>query len=203
MPIELFSRGSTYTARVKHITSSSTFDTAAARVFIDYNHDGLFNLQTESVFLGKTTNAGAGSITSASVLIPPTALTGITGLRVFVEEGSTPNTSCGNFYNGEMEDYLIYIDFANNEETIKQPLDFSIYPNPVQDIAILEYSGLNPSSCKMRITDITGKMINEFNLEGNPNSFTFSTEKLATGFYFVEVLNKAQIVGKIKLCVLR
>ncbi len=98
-----------YPVSVSHITSGSTFYNAYIKVFIDYNQNGIFEVPSEVVLEGPTTSS-APTLTG-NVTIPPTALLGLTRLRVVQREGgNTTNTEpCGTFTYGEVEDYTIEI----------------------------------------------------------------------------------------------
>jgi Leucine-rich repeat (LRR) protein len=70
--------------------------------WIDFNRDGSF-ASTERVFSGASTNALSGSI-----VVPATALSGETRMRVSMRWGSAPS-ACGSFTWGEVEDYTVTI----------------------------------------------------------------------------------------------
>ena len=77
-------------------------------VWIDYNHDGVFD-SSEHTFLG--TVQGTGGI-SGTIKIPVTALTGVTGMRVRAKFNSPAITgfdACTSFGTSETEDYLVNI----------------------------------------------------------------------------------------------
>ena len=80
-----------------------------AGVWIDYDHSGTFE---PSEYTNITNNVAANTDITASIAIPQTALTGITGMRIRSRgvtgqlDGSVP---CATFGSGETEDYLISI----------------------------------------------------------------------------------------------
>ncbi len=102
----------TYPISMTQINSGGFF-TCSGAIFIDFDHDGIFDPSTESVLSGTT---AAGTLTlSSAVTIPLTALTGITRMRVVLKEGATPAAQpCGTFTWGETEDYLINILAPNS-----------------------------------------------------------------------------------------
>lgn len=107
-PIQATING-TYPISVSHITSGATFYNSYIKVFIDYNQNGVFEVPSEVVLEGGTTQTSA--TLSGNVTIPPTALTGLTRLRVVQREGGSTSTTtpCGTFTWGEVEDYTIQI----------------------------------------------------------------------------------------------
>ena len=91
--------GNTY---IISITDGSIYDIGTAKVWIDLNQDGDFTDPEEDFFLTRS-----GTVLSANILIPPTALSGITKLRVrLATETLVP---CGLLDYGETEDYCITI----------------------------------------------------------------------------------------------
>jgi GEVED domain/Secretion system C-terminal sorting domain len=86
------------------------------KIYIDYNHDGTYDPITESISfpVGKFFPSSA-SIMNANVLIPSTALIGVTGMRVRLSFNTSNPTLCGAWAfgeTGEIEDYLVNIQPA-------------------------------------------------------------------------------------------
>lgn len=94
------------------------------KVFIDYNQNGLFTDAGETVYATTSPSIGA-NIQNASIVIPATALTGQTRMRVVtVQTTSASNVnSCGTYSWGETEDYLVNITPA---PTCPQPTNFAL-----------------------------------------------------------------------------
>ncbi len=77
-------------------------------IYIDYNQNGVFEA-SEVVYSSSIATTGA-HIEAGNIVIPSSALTGLTGLRVITSEQAGPITSsCGSYSWGETEDYLINI----------------------------------------------------------------------------------------------
>ena len=77
-------------------------------VWIDYNQNGTFEI-TERAYLSPATTVGPHTET-ANILIPVTALPGITRMRVINVETAPANiTACGTYLWGETEDYNINV----------------------------------------------------------------------------------------------
>ena len=82
----------------------------AVKAWIDYNHDG--NFSTDEIILEKP--ASSTLEVSSIFNIPITAKAGETVLRIIAEKrtnGTNISTSCGNFTDGEVEDYTVFIGF--------------------------------------------------------------------------------------------
>jgi len=109
------------------------------RVWLDLDHDGLFDEGTERVF-----DAGIASRDSHTVeiFVPPTAKPGITRMRIamkFVDPlgGGSPPGACELYNLGEVEDYCVRI---LQDVGIEQGQAFALrlYPNPFEDLIRVE-----------------------------------------------------------------
>ena len=80
-------------------------------VYIDYNQNGLFTDAGEMVYLspGYTTFAVSGTAVTGSILIPATALTGTTRMRVIANESNVATGPTAPYSYGETEDYCVTI----------------------------------------------------------------------------------------------
>lgn len=81
------------------------------KVWIDYNHNGTYENPAEMVFGGPVAAANLSNIIG-NFTVPPTALTGFTGMRVVCNETTVANNvnPCGTYTWGETEDYLVWIN---------------------------------------------------------------------------------------------
>jgi hypothetical protein len=75
------------------------------KIWVDWNHDGDFDDAGEQMY---QTGAYVASF-SGSFLVPTTALTGYTRLRVKADYNATLPTACGNITYGETEDYAFFV----------------------------------------------------------------------------------------------
>ncbi len=89
----------------------SSGSTNYCQAWIDYNQDGIFDPVTELVYSGTYTTSG--TILTSSVVIPFTAMTGPTRMRIIADYYylSTPcwNYPTNYYYGGETEDYTVNI----------------------------------------------------------------------------------------------
>lgn len=100
-----------YTMEVDASYCDGTSYTMSTRVFIDYNQNGVFE-SSETVYQGPSIAGGYVGVHTFSfpVTVPLTALTGTTGMRVVVYEGTPSATDgCATYSWGETEDYLVSI----------------------------------------------------------------------------------------------
>jgi hypothetical protein len=203
LPIPSYSKGSTYSSRVNQISSNSLFASSSVRIFIDYDRDGTFNNSNEIALQGATSNSGIGSIVTGLINIPTTAQIGITGLRVALIEGIGANPPCANFYNGEVEDYLIYIDFPTHTQQDVNPDYFSIYPNPVYEMASITFANPLNHKLEMRIYELNGQLQEIINLPINQSTFSLSTSNYKAGVYALALYKDGVQIKVKKMCVIK
>jgi len=101
-----FTAGNTYSLSVSTIAQYS--EPNAIGVYIDYNRNGVFTDAGEAVYLSTNTTNGAHTET-ANILIPPDAASGITRLRVIVNEWDLVINPTTTVYAGEFEEYSLNI----------------------------------------------------------------------------------------------
>lgn len=89
---------------------SYSFSTYGWKVWIDYNKNGVFEEPTEVVFskTGVPPVPNAAYTITGPIIIPASALTGVTRMRVAMKLGGLP-TPCEAIANGEVEDYSVNI----------------------------------------------------------------------------------------------
>lgn len=105
---EDYAVGTAFPMSVSQYTSGGTFYSAYVNVFIDYNQDGTFDPVTERVLNGPT--ASATPTVSGTVTIPTGIPSGLTRMRVILDEGGNATSDpCADFFYGEVEDYIINI----------------------------------------------------------------------------------------------
>ncbi|NUM50234.1 MAG: T9SS type A sorting domain-containing protein [Flavobacteriales bacterium] len=122
------SKGNSYPIKVRAGTCGGNY-TRYGKVFIDYNHDGIFSDPAELVFsFGPTTLPQQNFL--GNVFIAGSALTGLTGMRVVLTEtGSLAGVlPCGTYSWGETEDYLINITGPDDDAGITS-IDSPIIPS--------------------------------------------------------------------------
>lgn len=114
LPPTVLLQGLNYPIEVTQINSSGNFYACYLTVYIDYNHDGVFDITNELIFDGETNSAVGGNILSGTVTIPVASTPGITRMRVLLQEaGNVGQPSCGSYGYGETEDYLVNIQAAS------------------------------------------------------------------------------------------
>jgi GEVED domain/Secretion system C-terminal sorting domain/SprB repeat len=94
------------------LTSEFSYSTSSYgwKAWIDYNKNGLFEEPSEVVFskTGVPPIPNAAYTINMPIVVPATALTGVTRMRVAMKLGGLP-TPCETIPNGEVEDYSVNI----------------------------------------------------------------------------------------------
>ncbi|MEZ4960129.1 MAG: GEVED domain-containing protein [Saprospiraceae bacterium] len=123
---------SNFTSLTANVTAGSSYSLALTagyswftyeehwKVWIDYNHDGIFQEPGEVAYSftqAAPPNGTLEATATGTINIPATALTGPTRMRVIMKRDADP-TPCETIPNGEVEDYTVNIggQFGNGTE---------------------------------------------------------------------------------------
>ncbi len=168
------------------------------KVWIDWNHNCIFDVPSEEYNLGSASNVsdGSTSLSPLSITPPASAMTGPTTMRVSSKYTATANTDyptpCENGADGEVEDYtlnVINLALSVNENEFQQ---FEIFPNPTNGKINIVLS--TQDNVKVSLYDIQGRII--YKEEFNNNATTFNTEinfgSIASGVYLLNVESKGK-----------
>jgi hypothetical protein len=95
------------------ITQNNTtiFQAGAAAVFVDLDHNGVFDATEQVLDLPTASTTIPPQQVNDTFTVPSNALLGITGVRVVIVAGGGPVSPCGQYTNGETEDYLLDIQY--------------------------------------------------------------------------------------------
>ncbi len=180
-------KGSAYTITITPQWTGTKYKEGYA-VFIDYNGDGDFSDAGETVF---TKAPSTTSPVSKSIIIPTTAMSGATRMRVSMKYNGIP-TACETFSYGQVEDYTININGAArfaDEVSNNELADVTIYPNPVVGNEL--YIMSEPNST-FRIINLLGQEISKGNIENG----AVNVDRLPTGSYLITIENDGKSVTK-------
>jgi agmatine deiminase len=176
----IITKGSSYTITITPQWFYGTYKEAYA-VFIDYNNDGDFVDVGEKVW---TKVASTATSVTGTIIIPTTATTASTRMRVAMKYNAIP-TSCEIFAYGQVEDYTVTIvgsALKSMEDSSIEMIDGSrltVFPNPANtEIEIGEAS----ANSTIEIYNTTGQLIKRVNYSTGTK---ISVVDLTQGVYFI------------------
>lgn len=176
-------KGKTYNITVSGNTNGVA-ETSEFTVFFDFNHDGIFNSDTEGFYIGSITGSNGvdGKSITKSIAIPTDALDGKTRMRVMKSYRLVPENPCSLTYAyGQSEDYMINVKENLNTNEWANELN-KIYPNPVKDILHIK---TNNEVKAIKIYNLSGQEIIKLNINKvNPQ---INISNLNKGIYIVEI----------------
>ena len=153
-------QGSSYNFSVSVKLCDPSLGFHSVKAFIDWNQDGDFMDTNEDIYVSPSYSYGDYT-ESANIMAPANALPGYTMMRVICADAFIPSdiSPCGDYENGETEDYLVNVVDPNN------PL-LTVTPN-IQAFNYVAYgdssfsqafslSGLNLTSSPVNITAPAG-----------------------------------------------
>jgi hypothetical protein len=169
------------------------------KIWIDYNANGTFDEPMELAF-----DAGSGSQnTVTGTITVPISLAlaaGSTRMRVGMSYvgifgTGTPPSSCGTYAYGEVEDYCVTLELADNVQTIENNFSFNAFPNPANETVFLNLPS-NIQKFQLKVYSSEGKCVKNITTD----SRSFLVSELAAGWYVFEVLTDSGI-ARTKICV--
>lgn len=172
-------------------------------VFIDYNQDGIFSTDE------KTAAGNSTSTVTKTLVIPSTAKTGSTRMRVEMHYGNGRSNSCGSYTNGEAEDYTVNIGggtFAAFASAKTLPgTGLLVTPNPSNGNNVkiqLQLAQAKPVSLK--ITDLSGRILrvdNNLHLNAGKNVYSLNGLNLKPGSYIIIAQQDNKIIARTQFIV--
>lgn len=160
----------------------------SAGVWIDYNHNGVFD-ENEFTYIG----TGLDEVLTQTVLIPASAMEGLTRMRVIVRAatavGFGADAVCGpvavNNPYGEAEDYTINIVPFLATQSFSQNA-IAMYPNPTTSQVTIDL-GKQMNLLTVGVYSLSGQQVISENVNTTTTNHTLSVGRLATGVYMVKV----------------
>ena len=182
-------KGSTENISVTVGPSGGGWLDESAGVWIDYNHNGVFDAE-EYTYIG----TGLDEVLTQAVIIPASAMEGPTRMRVIVTAstaaGFNAGVVCGpisadNPY-GEAEDYTINIVAVLGTQSFSQN-SIAMYPNPTNSQVTIDF-GKQMSLVSVGVYSLSGQQVISENVNSNTTNHTLNVARLATGVYMVKVI---------------
>jgi uncharacterized protein with FMN-binding domain len=165
--------------------------TLASKVWIDWNHNCMFDVPSEEYDLGTTfdNENGPTSESPLSITVPSGAATGHTTMRVVARYtgggGGTP-IACGSNTDGEVEDYTLNV-LASLSVSDNQFDMFGVYPNPSNGEVTISLS--TNKDVNVSLFDIRGRKVYDELHSNTSDSFNEKVDfsSMASGVYMLNV----------------
>ncbi|MFC6269527.1 fibronectin type III domain-containing protein [Frigoriflavimonas asaccharolytica] len=160
-------------------SGSTTYDEAVT-VWIDFNRDGIFS-NNERIL---TSPASKTTPVTANFNVPSNAFVSLVDnrfvvMRVALSRGSAP-VMCGQFQNGEVEDYKVRISKPNAQNLLDANSAVMVYPNPVKNI--LNITKVKDGT-KYKIYNAIGQLV----MKGTIFANKVDVSRLINGVFIIEV----------------
>ncbi len=186
--------GETY---ILTVTNGDHDDSDNMGCWIDWNYDGDFDDENETINIAYSNPYGIANIT-----VPEGAHIGETRMRIrLLWAWEELIESCGNSAYGEVEDYsvnILSVVGIENNEIEEGKLSVTIFPNPTNGIVniIVPQVDINRvgNLGHIEITNITGTLVKTKYL--NYASTQLNLSQLNSGIYFINVSTPKGIVSK-------
>ena len=164
-------------------------------VFIDWNQDYVFDVNTERYDLG-TMFDDDGTL-DLDITVPNDAVFGSTRMRVIIEythtnepHGTGPCTPDHQSGWGETEDYTVIVDNTASVNDFAFE-GFNLYPNPSNGNFNLHFDTVSSDSVQLQLFDITGRMVKEINYTNVAARFSENVTfgNTSKGLYLLRIKN--------------
>ncbi|MCY7329002.1 MAG: GEVED domain-containing protein [Saprospiraceae bacterium] len=183
------------------------------KVWIDYNHNHIFEEPAEIAFEGVLPKPANGTPTAAlngTITVPTSALFGATRMRISMTHSGVP-TPCGTLASGEVEDYTVHI-LPGAFSRIPSPENLSaspsreqqslfLYPNPASDYVMIDLRAYQHQEGRLRVYNAQGQLVTEMPLAlDQPGLLPLSLLGYANGSYVVQLQAGAKTaVGRMEV----
>nr|WP_322623916.1 T9SS type A sorting domain-containing protein [uncultured Flavobacterium sp.] len=177
-------KGQTYTISAQGNTDGEF--TNYFTVYFDFNANGRYTDAGEefqfadAIFDSTGTD---GQTVTASITIPATATVGTTRFRVFKRYNAYPDTSCGTYGYGQVEEYAVTIAEDTNSAGGFSKANFKYSPNPVANELNLQY---NANLENVQVMNMLGQTVLTKNNIGATDT-KLDMSGLQAGTYLVKV----------------
>jgi hypothetical protein len=181
------------------LTSNSTCSTLSAPITVTVNPLHPLNLGNDTILCSDasiTLNAGAGAnnylwttgATGATIIVDSSGI-GIGSILISVT--ATLN-GCDN-----IDDILItFVDCSSIEEIQKQ--NFTIYPNPVEDILEITSHNIKDKNIIVSIYSLDGKLLINSNLTiNNGEKLTLDMSSYPAGTYLIKIVGEQTSINQL------
>jgi hypothetical protein len=169
------------------------------KIWIDYNHNGVFEESGEVAFQYYQAKPVDGTPTATiygNIAVPASALPGMTRMRVAMKRGTSPGSGpCESFAFGEVEDYSVQIgsmvqegDARNKAVVATFANDFDLFPNPAQDVVFLQIPEMS-GVVSIRIFDQKGQVRQDISFSKTSETpLPIPLSNYTSGIYWLQII---------------
>lgn len=173
--------GETYVLKVKGNTNGQF--SHDVRVFIDWNQDFTFDMETEYYTASLEPSTGTDDVGVAiEITIPQDAVLGTTRMRIIKDMWNVYEPgefdACTNAYYGQVEDYTLNIQEQTASNGAFDKPEINVYPNPTTGMVTISSE---TEISKVELFDLTGKKTAVY------TNATFDISHLAAGMYQTKI----------------
>ncbi len=164
-------------------------------VWIDWNQDYSFDDSGETII-----NVNhQGTPLDKSITVPISAKSGLTKMRVRINNWSEPSDPCGDDTIGEVEDYLIWVEErADDGQVITSVIEeepINLFPNPSTGKITLVRGGLEEDFI-VYLYNSTGKLLDQRIYSNSEDSYHIDYSHLRTGLYNINIIGQNTVFKK-------
>jgi hypothetical protein len=175
--------GQTYSVSV------TTNNNDIVSLWIDYDQSGTYDANE---WTQVCTNSVSGIPNSVNVIIPLSALSGQTGMRIRSRSAGNVNnasSACIIAGSGEIEDYIISISLPVGIQEVEFH-DVSVFPCPSAGIINIDFGKAVSSETTLKIFDPAGNLMSAKKINHTSRG-TFDISEFSEGVYILNIENRS------------
>lgn len=186
------SRGATYPIKaIKIENGNPTPSSKYLIVYIDFDQSGTYD-PNEIVYRDTiyTNQPGPQSnVIQGSVTIPVNAPIGNTGMRVNMSNQNIQ--ACGYFFDGETEDYVVYINYPLGLQKGNKDHFMDVVPNPAYDQITVSFHTAETEIASLQLFNYAGQLVYSEKVECIPGmqEKVIDIHHLAKGVYDLRIIS--------------
>jgi len=90
-----------------------------------------------------------------------------------------------------------------SEQSSSENLEVSVYPNPTQDVIHIGFSDQQEGFVETRLLTLQGRPVDRQIFGATNSNFSFSTQHLPSGMYFLQIHIGGQIITTTRIAIIR
>ncbi|MBS1745089.1 MAG: fibronectin type III domain-containing protein [Bacteroidetes bacterium] len=196
-----------YTVYVKPTAERQINGAVTVSVYIDFNNNKNFTDPGE--LIGRKVTPERNEL-PFNFTVPQDAVTGLTVMRIVVEETFFAYNNPCNYTNGEAEDYSVNIKNASTANDDAGMISYqrlnkiNIFPNPVNSTATINFRLNKNSNIELTVVDQYGRVLKSELKKvqsGGDLKTQLSTANISDGNYFLVLKQDGNVIGRTVLVI--